>query len=106
MAPPVITITRQYASGGSDIARLVAVGLCRAGGAGPTAGRPPRVRRRVEAVAYETRRRASRCGPRERREGGGRHRSAARPVRADLLRPPPRRRGELRPGGERRAAGA
>ena len=27
MAPPVITITRQYASGGSDIARLVAVGL-------------------------------------------------------------------------------
>src|SRR6266508_1106235 len=24
MAPPVITITRQYASGGSDIARLVA----------------------------------------------------------------------------------
>src|SRR2546422_220629 len=26
MAPPVITITRQYASGGSDIARLVAVG--------------------------------------------------------------------------------
>src|SRR2546428_13515612 len=27
MAPPVITIPRQYASGGSDIARLVAVGL-------------------------------------------------------------------------------
>src|SRR5256712_180978 len=27
MAPPVITITRQYASGGSDVARLVAVGL-------------------------------------------------------------------------------
>src|SRR5437879_9808763 len=27
MGPPVITITRQYASGGSDIARLVAVGL-------------------------------------------------------------------------------
>src|SRR5712691_8087682 len=27
MAPPVITITRQYASGGSDIARLVAVEL-------------------------------------------------------------------------------
>src|SRR2546425_10964273 len=27
MAPPVITITRQYASGGSQIARLVAVGL-------------------------------------------------------------------------------
>jgi cytidylate kinase len=27
MPPPVITITRQYASGGSDIARLVAVGL-------------------------------------------------------------------------------
>src|SRR5213080_2825374 len=27
MAPPVITITRQYASGGSEVARLVAVGL-------------------------------------------------------------------------------
>src|SRR5436190_17636501 len=27
MAPPVITITRQYASGGSDVARLVAVAL-------------------------------------------------------------------------------
>jgi cytidylate kinase len=27
MAPPVITVTRQYASGGSDVARLVAVQL-------------------------------------------------------------------------------
>src|SRR5881397_2932859 len=27
MAPPVITITRQYASGGSEVARLVAVAL-------------------------------------------------------------------------------
>src|SRR2546430_13251094 len=27
MAPPVITVTRQYGSGGSDIARLVAEGL-------------------------------------------------------------------------------
>src|SRR5260370_6471596 len=27
MAPPVITITRQYASGGSEIARLVAAAL-------------------------------------------------------------------------------
>src|SRR5438046_2279261 len=27
MAPPVTTIARQYASGGSDVARLVAVGL-------------------------------------------------------------------------------
>src|SRR5437867_3011113 len=27
MAPPVITIARQYASGGSEVARLVAVGL-------------------------------------------------------------------------------
>src|SRR6266566_885350 len=106
MAPPVITITRQYASGGAAVARQVAAALAwtvidnefvdevarradhrggggprargagRAGGAGAAgaaARRVARLRRGIETVARQTRRGAAGRGPRQCREGGGRH---------------------------------
>src|SRR5207245_673911 len=119
MAPPVITVTRQYGSGGSDIARLVAERLGwelvdnqfveavarRAGGARQPTGRAARLRRGLEGVPDEARGRAARRGPGARRARGGRDGSPARPVRQDLLRPPPPRGHELRSGRERGEAG-
>src|SRR5881398_1595562 len=76
-----------------------------AGAAGAAAGRVARLRRGIETVARQTRRGAAGRGPRQRREGGGRHGPWARPVRADLLRAAPPRRRELRPRRQHRAAG-
>src|SRR2546426_1015453 len=106
MAPPVITITRQYASGGSEVARLVAAELGWdvidnefVDEVARRAGLPP------DAVAREVRGRAPGGEPGGGGEGRRRNRPAARPVRADLLRAASPRRGELRPGGEHGEAG-
>src|ERR1051326_6338499 len=80
----------------------------RAGRAGAPGAEPrgaARLRRRVEAVAHAARRGAPGRGPRPGRAGLGRYGPPARPVRADLLRPAPRRRPELRPRRQHREAG-
>src|SRR2546430_2170793 len=90
MAPPVITVTRQYGSGGSDIARLVAERL----------GWELVDNEFVEEVAGG---RLGR-GPGAGGAGGGGGGRQGRPVREAVLGPPPPRRDQLRSGRERGAA--
>src|SRR5437588_709774 len=101
MAHPVITITRQYASGGAAVARQVAAALAWTVIDNEFVDEVARRAGLAPAMVAEHEERA----PRRRGEGGGRHGPPARPVRADLLRAAPPRRRELRPRGQHGAAG-
>src|SRR5256886_5431632 len=77
----------------------------RPGGARAATRRVARVRRRREAVAPAARGRAPGGEPGGGGARRGRNRSAARPIREDLLRAAPPGHGELRPGREHGEAG-
>src|SRR5207245_2826271 len=74
------------------------------GGARQPTGRTAGLRRGLEAVPHEACGRAARRRTGDRRAGGGGDGPPARPVREDVLWPPPPRRDQLRSGRERGAA--
>jgi hypothetical protein len=75
-----------------------------AGATGAAARCPARLRGGVASVAHPPRGGAVGGPTRRGGAGRGRHRPATRPLCEDLLRAPPPRRRELRPGREHRAA--